>query len=299
MRRISQTASIDARLDVLAAEAAGVSRSQAARLIEDGLCEVNGEARTKTGFKVQKGDELCVLLPDAAESPIAGEDIPLRVLYEDDALAVVEKPCGMVVHPAAGNESGTMVNALLYRLDGLSGVGGVKRPGIVHRLDKDTSGILVVAKNDAAHVSLSAQLKARTMEKHYLTVVEGVMKEQSGVIDKPIARSRRDRKKMDIDPEGREAVTEWRLIEPLRGASLLDVHILTGRTHQIRVHMRSVGHPVAGDVIYGVKNGVKAPRLMLHSFSLAFDHPVTGERMTFELPPDERFEACVSKLRIT
>ncbi len=296
MRTIKQTAASDARLDVLVSEAADISRSQAARIIESGLCEVNGIARIKPSFKAQIGDELIVSLPEAAEPLVEGEDIPINILYEDSSLAVVEKPCGMVVHPAAGNESGTMVNALLYRLDGLSGIGGVKRPGIVHRLDKDTSGLLVVAKNDAAHESLSNQLKARTTEKHYLAVVEGVMKEQFGIIDKPIARSKHDRKKMAVDAEGRESFTEWTLIEPLKAASLLDVHILTGRTHQIRVHMQSIGHPVAGDPIYGLRGGVKAPRLMLHSFSLAFDHPVSGERMRFTLPPPPTFLECVKKL---
>ena len=296
MRRLTQAATSDARLDVLAAELAGASRSQAARWIEGGLCAVNGVARTKTGYKVLAGDEVTLDVPDAVDSAVEKENIPLHILYEDEDLAVVEKPCGMVVHPAAGNEHGTLVNALLYAMDGLSGVGGVKRPGIVHRLDKDTSGLLMVAKNDAAHQGLSAQLKARTMEKHYLAVVEGEMKEPAGAIDKPIARSKRDRKKMAIDPEGRQAITEWTLRENLKGAALLDVHILTGRTHQIRVHMQSIGHPVAGDAIYGQKNGVKAPRLMLHAYSLAFTHPRTGERLRFVLDPPEEFTQTVQKL---
>ena len=203
------------------------------------------------------------------------------------------------MHPAAGNENGTLVNALLFALEDLSGVGGVKRPGIVHRLDKDTSGILLVAKNDAAHLSLSAQLKARTMEKHYLAVVEGTMKETSGTIDRPIARSAKDRKKMAIDPAGRPSLTEWTLLENLRDAALLDVHILTGRTHQIRVHMQSIGHPVAGDPIYGLKHGVSTPRLMLHAHTLAFTHPRTAERMRLEAPLPEAFREAVAKLRMT
>jgi len=286
-----------ARLDVLAAEAAGASRSQAARWIESGLCLVDGTAQKKTSFAVSEGAKLTVEVPEAVESTVEKEDIPLEILYEDEDVAVVVKPCGMVVHPAAGNESGTLVNALLYAMDDLSGIGGVKRPGIVHRLDKDTSGLLMVAKNDAAHLSLSDQLRERTMEKHYLAVVDGCMREESGTVDKPIGRSKKDRKKMAIDPDGRDALTEWTLVENLRNAALLDVHILTGRTHQIRVHMQSLHHPVAGDPIYGAKNGVKAPRLMLHAHTLAFDHPRTGERMFFRAEPPEAFVRTVEKLR--
>ena len=290
-------ASRRARLDVLAAEAANASRSQAAKWIENGLCTVNGTVQKKPSFQVEQGAVLCVEIPEAVESTVEKEDIPLEILYEDEDVAVVVKPCGMVVHPAAGNESGTLVNALLYAMDDLSGIGGVKRPGIVHRLDKDTSGLLMVAKNDAAHLGLSEQLKNRTMEKHYLAVVEGCMREESGFVDKPIARSKKDRKKMAIDPEGREAQTEWMLIENLRNAALLDVHILTGRTHQIRVHMQSLHHPLAGDPIYGLKNGVRVPRLMLHAHTLAFDHPRTGERLFFKADPPEAFAKAVEKLR--
>lgn len=285
------------RLDVLCAQTANASRSQAAKWIESGLCTVDGKVQMKTSFKVAKGAKLTLEMPEAVESTVEKEDIPLEILYEDEDVAVVVKPCGMVVHPAAGNESGTLVNALLFAMDDLSGIGGVKRPGIVHRLDKDTSGLLMVAKNDMAHVSLSDQLRERTMEKHYLAVVDGVMKEQSGLVDKPIARSKKDRKKMAIDPEGRDALTEWTLIENLKNAALLDVHIMTGRTHQIRVHMQSLHHPVAGDPIYGAKNGVKVPRLMLHAHTLAFDHPRTGERLFFQAEPPKEFEDALRKLR--
>ena len=286
-----------ARLDVLCAEAAQASRSQAAKWIESGLCMVDGRVQTKTSFKAPAGAQLTLNVPEAVESTVEKEDIPLEILYEDEDVAVVVKPCGMVVHPAAGNESGTLVNALLYAMDDLSGIGGVKRPGIVHRLDKDTSGLLMVAKNDAAHQSLSDQLRERTMEKHYLAVVDGCMREERGLVDKPIARSKKDRKKMAIDPEGRDALTEWTLIENLKNAALLDVHIMTGRTHQIRVHMQSLHHPVAGDPIYGVKNGVKVPRLMLHAHTLAFDHPRTGERLFFKAEPPEAFAKALKKLR--
>lgn len=297
MQRITAVAPEETRLDVLAARAGGTSRSQAARWIEQGLCRVNGQVRVKPAFKVGAGETVELTVPEATEATVEKEDIPLEVLYEDGDLAVVVKPCGMVVHPAAGNEHGTLVNALLYRMEGLSGIGGVKRPGIVHRLDKDTSGLLLVAKNDEAHRGLSDQLRGRRMEKHYLAVVDGRMREPSGRVEKAIARSTKDRKRMAVDPAGREAVTEWTLLENLKDAALLDVHILTGRTHQIRVHMQSLHHPVAGDPIYGQKNGVRAPRLMLHAYTLSFTHPRTGERMTFCAPPPEAFTAAVQKWR--
>ncbi|MBR3873740.1 MAG: RluA family pseudouridine synthase [Clostridia bacterium] len=297
MPRIEITVQKQSRLDVLCAEASGASRSQTAKWIESGLCTVDGKVQNKTSFKAPEGALLVIDVPEAVESTVEKEDIPLEILYEDEDVAVVVKPCGMVVHPAAGNESGTLVNALLFAMDDLSGIGGVKRPGIVHRLDKDTSGLLMVAKNDAAHISLSDQLRDRTMEKHYLAVVDGVMKEPSGLVDKPIARSKKDRKKMAVDPEGRDAFTEWTLIENLKNAALLDVHIMTGRTHQIRVHMQSLHHPVAGDPIYGAKNGVKVPRLMLHAHTLAFDHPRTGERLHFVAEPPAEFVKALEKLR--
>jgi len=298
MKRTTLTAPLDGRLDVLTAQACGVTRSQAARWIAAGLCRVNGQTAGKAGAAVHAGDRLEIDEPDAAESAVGKEDIPLCFLYQDADIAVVDKPSGMVVHPACGNETGTLVNALLYALPDLSGIGGVKRPGIVHRLDKDTSGALLVAKNDAAHVALSAQLKARTMEKHYLAVVEGAVKDARGEIDKPLGRSPRDRKRMAVVEGGRSARTEWTLLEALRGASLLDVHLLTGRTHQIRVHMQSIGHPVAGDPIYGLKRGVGAPRLMLHAYTLAFTHPRTGKRMSFTAPLPEDFRAALLKLRV-
>lgn len=297
MKTIQQQAETKARLDVIAAEMGECSRSQAAKWIEQGLCRVNEIVRSKPGYGVAPGDNVELTVPDPVELTVEKEDIPLEILYEDEDVAVVSKPCGMVVHPAPGNETGTLVNALLYAMDDLSGIGGVKRPGIVHRLDKDTSGLLMIAKNDQAHESLSEQLRERTMDKRYLAVVEGEMKEPSGRIEQPVARSKKDRKKMAIDPEGRYALTEWTLKENLRGAALLEVHILTGRTHQIRVHMQSIHHPVAGDPIYGAKNGVKAPRLMLHAWRLSFTHPRTGERLSFCAEPPEAFVRTLEKLR--
>lgn len=297
MQRMTLPAPRDGRLDVLLAEAGALTRSQAARLIAGGAAQVDGLPVTKAGFAVRAGQALALTVPDAEESPLAGEALPLHILYQDDNLAVIDKPCGMVVHPAAGNESGTLVNALLFHLDHLSGVGGVKRPGIVHRLDKDTSGVMLVAKNDATHAALSAQLQAREMDKRYLAVVEGGMREPCGRIELPIGRSTRDRKRMAVEPTGRAAVTEWTALEPLRAATLLEAHILTGRTHQIRVHMRAVQHPVAGDPLYGYARGVVVPRLMLHAWSLAFTHPATGERLRFTADPPADYLAALRGLR--
>ena len=287
----------EGRLDSQCAELFGISRSQAARMIENGLCEVDGVPRNKPAYKAAAGAALRLQMPEAEESPLKPENIPLEILFEDEDLAVVVKPCGMVVHPAPGNESGTLVNALLYSMEELSGIGGVRRPGIVHRLDKDTSGVMMIAKNDFSHAALSRQLQERSMEKHYLALVEGCMKEESGRVDAPIGRSTKDRKKMAIVPEGREAHTEWRLLENLKNAALLDVHILTGRTHQIRVHMQSIHHPVAGDPLYGARNGVAAGRLMLHAWKLSFTHPRSGERLSFTAESPEEFQKVLRGLR--
>lgn len=273
------------RLDVLLPKAdETLSRSQAARLIREGYVQVDGRVEEKPAFKADKGANVTWRLPEVREAENAAQDIPLEILYQDEHIAVVVKPEGMVVHPAAGNPDGTLVNALLFHLDHLSGIGGEMRPGIVHRLDKDTSGVMLVAKNDQAHASLSEQLSLRTMEKHYRAMVMGKMKESEGRIEKAIDRDKNDRKKMAIDPNGRMAITEWRVLREYGDKTLLDVHILTGRTHQIRVHMRSLGHPVLGDPIYGFAKMPHAKRLMLHAYSLTFTHPVTGERMTFTAP---------------
>ncbi len=277
------------RLDVLLAEASGLTRSRIASLMADGRVTVDGRVEEKAGAKPKPGQQVLLTIPAPKPAAPQPQDIPLTILYEDADLAVVVKPAGMVVHPAAGNEDGTLVNALLHHLDHLGGIGGELRPGIVHRLDKDTSGLLLVAKNDASQLHLSQQLQNRQMEKHYRALVEGIWGEESGRIEAPIARSKRDRKKMAVDPEGREAVTEWRVLARGRGVTLLDVHILTGRTHQIRVHMRHIGHPVCGDPIYGAARGAKVSRLMLHAYSLSFTHPATGERLTFTAPLPEAF----------
>ncbi len=276
------------RLDVLLSEQSGLTRSRVATLMEEGRVTVDGMVVTKAGLKAKAGQQVVLTIPAPKPAVPEAQDIPLTILYEDADLAVVVKPCGMVVHPAAGNEDGTLVNALLHHLDSLGGIGGELRPGIVHRLDKDTSGLLLVAKNDAAQLALSEQLSERSMEKHYRALVEGNIREDSGRIEAAIARSKKDRKKMAVDEDGREAITEWTVLERGRGVTLLDVHILTGRTHQIRVHCKHIGHPVCGDPIYGSPKGAKVPRLMLHAYSLSFTHPRTQERMTFtaELPEE-------------
>ena len=272
------------RLDVQLSGETGISRSRAAALMEAGYCLLAGAPCRKAGTKPPAGSEVILTVPAPKDPVPQAEDIPLEILFEDADLAVIVKPRGMVVHPAAGHSDGTLVNALLGNLDELSGIGGEKRPGIVHRLDKDTSGVMMVAKNDETQAELSRMLKEREIEKHYLALTEGIMKEPEGVIEAPIARSRKDRKKMAVDPEGRPAVTEWKVIAEGRECSLLDVHILTGRTHQIRVHMRSIHHPVCGDPLYGADKGARVPCLMLHARSLSFAHPRTHKKMTFLAP---------------
>ena len=277
------------RLDVLLSEATGLSRSRVASLMEDGLCVSGGKEIRKAGTKLAEGQEIILTVPAPKEAVPQAEDIPLEILYEDSDLAGVIKPLCMVVHPAAGHPEGTLVIALLANLDSLGGIGGELRPGIVHRLDKETSGLMLVAKNDETQEALSRMLKDREIEKHYRALAEGKFKEPEGEIDAPIDRSKKDRKKMAVDPEGRPALTRWKVLAEGHGCTLLDVHILTGRTHQIRVHLKSIGHPVCGDELYGNGRGVKVPCLMLHAYSLSFEHPRTKEKMTFQAPLPEDF----------
>ena len=287
------------RLDVFAARLANVTRSRAEALIRQGRVTVDGEAQAKAGFKLKPGMAVRAEVPPAAEARVEAEDIALDIVYQDDDLAVVFKPSGMVVHPAAGNARGTLVNALLGRLDNLSGIGGEIRPGIVHRIDKDTSGLLLVAKNDFSHVALSEQIKAHTVRRAYRAIVIGGFREESGTVSGPIGRHPVDRKRMAIVPGGREAVTHWTALEPLRGATLIEARLTTGRTHQIRVHMASIGHPVLGDPVYGPKKSpypVEGGQL-LHAFRLGFVHPRTGEEMLFEAEPEPRFIYWRNKLR--
>ena len=299
MARFEGTATEEARLDVFASALADVTRSRAGTLIRDGMVTVDGAPQHKAGFRLKPGMAVAVRVPEPLPAQAQPEDIPLQIVYQDQDLAVVFKPSGMVVHPAAGNETGTLVNALLSRLDNLSGIGGEIRPGIVHRIDKDTSGLLLVAKNDMAHVSLSEQIKAHTVHRAYRAIVIGGMKAASGTVDAPIGRHPTDRKRMAIVPDRREAVTHWTALQPLRGATLIECRLTTGRTHQIRVHMASIGHPVLGDPVYGPKKSPYpvAGGQLLHAFRIGFVHPRTGEEMLFEADPEPRFVHWLEKLR--
>ena len=275
------------------------SRSRVSSLMLEGAIRVDGEVQVKPSYKVCAGQKVTLSVPQVCQVDILPQNIPLDILYQDTDVVVVNKPCGMVVHPAAGNEDKTLVNALLYHVHDLSGIGGEMRPGIVHRLDKDTSGLILIAKNDRAHMLLSEQFKERSMEKHYRAVAFGSFRDENGLIDAPIARHPVDRKKMAIVPDGKPSQTEWKVLERLKGATYLDVHLLTGRTHQIRVHMHSIGHPLLGDRIYApnIKTSVHIPRLMLHAYSLAFTHPTTGDRMEITAPLPEKFSTVLEKLR--
>ena len=289
------------RLDVYLAEKNDFTRSRAEKLIREGNVAVDGEVVSKPGFALREGMTVELTLPEVKPVGLTAQDLPLDIVYQDDDLAVVFKPSGMVVHPAAGNPDGTMVNALMMKLDGLSGIGGELRPGIVHRIDKDTSGLLLVAKNDRSHLMLSEQIKAHTVERAYRAIVIGHLKQPEGDVEGPIGRHPTDRKKMAIVPDGREAHTHWQVLEKLRGATLIEARLTTGRTHQIRVHMASIGHPVLGDPVYGPKKSpypVEGGQL-LHAFRLGFIHPSTGEKMLFEAPPEQRFTDWLRKLRVT
>jgi 23S rRNA pseudouridine1911/1915/1917 synthase len=275
------------RLDVFVARVLpALTRSHVRRLIDGGRVRVDGTP-AKAALRLEPGRRVSVDAPPPLPAHATPEDIPLDIIYEDADVLAVNKPAGMTVHPAAGHESSTLVNAILAHCDDLSGIGGVMRPGIVHRLDRDTSGIILVAKNDAAHQSLARQLKERSVEKTYLALVEGTPKPATGVIDAPIARDPRRRQRMAVVAGGREAQTDYRVVERFRGASLVEARPRTGRTHQIRVHLAAIGHPIVGDRLYG-----KASRLVrrqfLHALRIAFAHPRTGARLTLEtaLAPD-------------
>ena len=297
------------RLDAfVASRDDSISRSAAVRLCEQGDITVNGKT-VKKNYAVREGDEVEVILPDPIPAEAVPQDIPLDIVYEDEDIIVINKPEGMVVHPAAGNEDGTLVNALLYHCgDSLSGIGGVSRPGIVHRIDKDTAGLLVVAKNDAAHISLSDQLKRHEVSRIYSAIVIGGMREDSGTVNAPLGRDLRDRKKMAVirDPSkpSREAVTHWSVLERYEGFCLVRCQLETGRTHQIRVHMSSIGHPLMGDTTYGggrTKFEAQHKELIcgqcLFAGELSLTHPRTGERMHFSVPRPENFEALLNVLR--
>ncbi len=296
LNRFELTAPGAERLDTFVAREIGVTRSQAHRLIEEGNVLLSGGPQKKAGYGLREGERVQVFVPEASEANAEPENIPLTIIYEDADIAVIDKPRGMVVHPAPGNASGTLVNALLYHLSGLSGIGGELRPGIVHRLDKDTSGLMVIAKNDAAHVSLSEQLKNRTCTRTYWALVWGRPKWDEKTVDAPIGRHKTDRKRMAIVQDGREAVTDLRVLESFSDNALLEANLRTGRTHQIRVHLASVGFPVAGDPVYGPKRDGFGQSQLLHAKRLKLIHPASGEEMAFESPLPEEFERALRKL---
>ena len=298
------------RLDRALADAVpSLSRERLKALVKAGALTGRDGAVRDPALKVAGGERLTLAVPEPELPQNAAQDIPLAILFEDDHLLVVDKPAGLVVHPAAGNRDGTLVNALLHHCAGrLSGIGGVARPGIVHRIDKDTSGLLVVAKTDPAHEGLARQFAVHSIGRRYLAIVRGLPKTAEGTIDAPLARSAANRKKIAIVAEGRgkRAVTHWRRLEALRDAALVECRLETGRTHQVRVHMTSIGHPLLGDPVYGggksvhndLLNALDFRRQALHAQGLIFTHPVTKERLSFEsaLPPD--MQELFNRLRV-
>ena len=308
MKYTVATESSGKRLDAYVAEVADLSRSAAAKLIESGSITVNGKQSEKK-YQVKENDEIELVLPEAEEYEALPENIPLDVVFEDSDIIVINKPSGMVVHPAAGNPSGTLVNALLHHCgDSLSGIGGVVRPGIVHRIDKDTSGLLVVAKNNDAHLSLSGQLKDHDVSRVYFAIVCGNPKNDVGTIDAPIGRSPVDRKKMAIirDPlkNSKNAVTHYEVLERFRGFAFVRCELETGRTHQIRVHMSSIGHPLLGDEVYGgagskfcQTNKALISGQCLHAGELRLTHPRSNQEMKFLAPMPDTMDKLLDKLR--
>ena len=275
-----------------------LSRSTVQRLIEENHITVNGN-RTKPSYKTNLNDEIEINFPEPKEIDIKPQDIPLEVLYEDDDIIVINKPKGMVVHPANGNPDGTLVNAVMAKCkDSLSGIGGEIRPGIVHRLDKDTSGAIIVAKNDKAHIKLSEDLKDHKIKKTYIALVRGIIKENEATINMPIARSKQDRKKMAVDKNGKEAITHFKVLNRYDGKyTLLEINIETGRTHQIRVHLSYIGYPIIGDDTYSNgKNEWDIKGQFLHAKALDFKHPITGKDMHIEAPLPEYFNKILGEL---
>ncbi len=294
------------RLDVCLAARAALSRSRIAALIADGRAFVSGKPAAKAGLLLSCGAPVALDVPEPAPSALVPEDIPLDVLYEDADLLAVNKPAGLVVHPSAGHDTGTLVHALLHRCRDLSGIGGELRPGIVHRLDKDTSGVLVIAKDDRTHRALGDQLKNRTVLREYQAVVVGIPKEAGGLISAPVGRDPKDRKRMAVAPGGREAITEWETLEvfPALQLALVRCRLHTGRTHQIRVHMAHIHHPVLMDPVY-LPRAARPPRAAalpiarqaLHACLVGFDHPRTGRPLRIEAPFPADMLALVSVLR--
>lgn len=275
-----------------------ISRSMVQKLIEQKNIKVNGK-ETKHSYKLKLNDEIEIFVPEAKEIDLKAQDIPLNVIYEDNDIIVINKPKGMVVHPANGNPDGTLVNAVMNLCkDSLSGIGGEIRPGIVHRLDKDTSGAIIVAKNDKAHIALSEQLKNHKVKKTYLALVRGIIKENEATINMPIARSKKDRKKMDVDIDGKEAITHFKVLGRYKNKyTLLQINLETGRTHQIRVHLSHIGYPIIGDEVYSNgKNEWNVIGQCLHAWKLEFIHPITGKKISLEAEIPEYLKNIIKEL---
>ncbi len=285
------------RIDTYIPSKSEYSRAMIQKMMDNGNILVNGK-KVKVSYKVQADDEITIKEQAAKEISLEAQDIPIEVLYEDNDIIVVNKPKGMVVHPANGNPDGTLVNAIMSICkDSLSGIGGEIRPGIVHRLDKDTSGVLIVAKNDKAHIKMSEQIKNHEVEKTYIALVKGFVKENEATIDMPIGRSLKDRKKMAVRKEGKNAVTHFKVIERFPNYTLLEVKIETGRTHQIRVHLSEIGYPIVGDEVYSNgKNEWNIHGQCLHAKSLKFKHPITEKEMCIEAPIPEYFQNIIKEL---
>ncbi|RGW12845.1 RluA family pseudouridine synthase [Enterococcus asini] len=285
------------RIDkVLSQELVDYSRSQIQQWLKDERVMVNGTT-VKANYKVKAGDQVTIAVPEPTILELTPENIPLEIVYEDEDVAVVNKPQGMVVHPSAGHPNGTLVNALLFHMQNLSSINDVIRPGIVHRIDKDTSGLLMIAKNDFAHESLAKQLKEKTSLRKYVALVHGVIPHEKGVIDAPIGRSKTDRKMQAVIEEGKPAVTHFQVLERFADFTLVELQLETGRTHQIRVHMKYIGYPLAGDPVYGPKKTLPGEGQFLHAQVLGFEHPRTGEFLTFTAPLPEVFQKTLEKLR--
>lgn len=284
------------RLDKAVADLTELSRGLANEQIKNGQILVNGVAK-KAKYAVKEGDVISYEVPELEEVEYVAEALPLEIVYQDEDVAVVNKPQGMVVHPSAGHTSGTLVNALMYHIKDLSGINGVLRPGIVHRIDKDTSGLLMIAKNDQAHLALADELKDKKSLRKYWAIVHGNLPNDRGVIEAPIGRSEKDRKKQAVTAKGKPALTRFQVLERFGDYTLVELQLETGRTHQIRVHMAYIGHPVAGDEVYGPRKTLKGHGQFLHARTLGFTHPRTGEVLEFTAEAPALFQETLEKLR--